>query len=432
MAQRFADNFLNLKYGNDDITNRTTQSRAPALSKVWTVVQGSGGASQEARFTLAGEGTSASTLAVAQTMEATKVNGNKFAWSVPYAKTEGSITVPYDDIVVSRKESDAATRALEDAIDSGLERFGVDLQGNLLGTPGLSKGRGTYNVSAVGAAPVFAITLNEPADAANFSHGDQVVLDAAADGQTLLADVGYVVDVDTDTGFIQVAATSAPNTPASPGASWVDTTVYYVFKNTIVQPTATTYDTAVVPMGAYLPATRATDTFLGVDRSLDSRLSGNRSTSGTTMLQKLRGAIAKMANRSTDMFADDICVVMNIEDVESINDELMANNVGARNNGTSTTDGYISFMLQTSLGSCAVMGDRKKSKGTAFVLNKRHLKLHAAGNNSTTGANLCHLVKTDGVNVLRAKDTTNDMEVRPYSRIAHTIGAPYMHSVVTF
>lgn len=433
MAQRFADNFLNLKYGQDDIVNRTTQSRAAALSKVWTVQQGQGGASQEARFSLAGEGASANLLATAQTIEATKVNGNKFAWRVPYAKTEGSINVPYDDIVASRGPTDAATRALEDAIDGGLEKFGVDLQGNLLGTPNLSKGSGTYNEGAVGDAPAFAITFTEPADAANFSHGDQVVIDEAADGQSLEPDVGYVVDVDTDAGFIVVSPdTGAVGTPASPGASWTTATVYFVFKNTIVQGTTSTYETGVVPMGAYLPTARSTTTLLGVDRSLDSRLSGNRYSKAGTKLAKLRMAIAEMANRASDMFADDCCIVCNIEDVEAINEELVANNVGARMIGNTTTDGYISFMVQTALGSVPVIGDRKKTKGTAFILNKRHLRLHTMGNNDSQGASLCHLVKTDGVNVLRAKDTSNDMEVRPYSRIAHTIGAPYMHSVVTF
>lgn len=424
MANDFVDEFLNEKYGNDDLTNTITQSRSRALKELWTVKQG-GGDSQVSRFTMAGSGSSASTLAVAQTIDSTRVNGTKFAWNVPYAVTEGSITVPYVDIVASRGADDAATRALEDAIDTGLEKFGTDLQGNLLGSPTLHKGVGVYDDQAAGSAPVFSITFTEAADAAGFNYGDQVVVDTAADGQTISAATGYVVDVDTDTGYIQVGTTASAGTAGNPGTGWTDGATVFVFAATMVQATTTSYDTGVVPMGAYLPTTRASDTLLNVNRALDSRLSGNRNAVGSSKLARLRNMIAKMANRSSDMFAEDIAIVCNIEDVEAISQELSA--TVQQTTDKSTTDGYISFHILTALGQVAVIGDRKKSKGSAFVLNKRHLCLYSSGSE-----NLASLVKMGGGNILRAKDASNDMEVRPFARLAHVIGAPYMHGVVTF
>lgn len=425
MAQTFAANFLNLKYGNDDLVDRTTRSRARALKELWTVVQGSGGAQQEARFTLAGSGSSANTLAEAQLIDAARANGNEFKWSVPYAKLEGSINVPYDDIVASKGADDAATRAMEYAIDSGLEKFGVDLQGNLLGTPELSKGTGDFSTTG------FVITLADAADAANFSHGDRIVADEASDGQTLLAQDAAVVSVDVDAGTITVGTSAGGGASAgSPGAAWTNGLTLFLFKKGVVNSSANSYDRAVVPMGAYIPSAAATSTLLGVDRSLDSRLSGMRNSTGSTKLLKIRNLIAKMANRASDVFGSDLCVVANIEDVEAIAQELSSS--VQQTVTDNTQDGYIAFHILTALGRVPVIGDRKKTKGTAFVLNKRHLKLHVQGMNGSGGAGLCHLVKSDGVNVMRAKDTSNDMEVRPYSRIAHTIGAPYMHGIVTF
>jgi hypothetical protein len=64
-----------------------------------------------------------------------------------------------------------------------------------------------------------------------------------------------------------------------------------------------------------------------------------------------------------------------------------------------------------------------KNKGSGLVLSPTNLKLYSA----LGGGKLLDLVKFPGGQVTRSMEASNDFEVRTFSSLANTVGAPYSH-----
>lgn len=417
----FFTNFLNVSYVQGDLAHQATVRANPSL-KLFDIKE-AGGASVESRFMLRGAAGMSGNLTDAQAIAAQNKNGRHYRWQVPFGKTRGSFRVPYEDIVQSKLDDTAEAQALELEMDKGLAECGSKLVQLLFGRSGLAGGYGEYEETASGDFPSFCIRFADPSDARNFAPGDNVVIAAGTgeSAQSLVGDVGYVLDSDVEDGFIRVAALADTDTAANPG-SWVDDTNYYVF-NLGLHGNGSQQD-VIVPLEAYLPASRANDTFLGVPRADAASLSGARlSTAEETgsITARIKRLIAKMRGRYTDIAKGANKAILNAEDFGTVDEELTAQL--QRSPATTTEDGFTSITINTANGATQLISEPYKNKGSFFVLSPASLRLYSA----LGGGKLLDLVKFPGGQVTRSMEGSNDQEVRTFSSLANTVGAPFSH-----
>lgn len=420
----FATNFLNISYVEGDLAHQASVRANPSI-KLFQIKE-AGGASVESRFMLRGAAGMSGNLTDAQAIAAQNKNGRHYRWQVPFGKTRGSFRVPYEDIIQSKLDEAAEAQALELEMDKGLAECGSKLVQLLFGRSGLAGGVGSYVESASSPYPTFAIRFTDPSDARNFQPGDNVVI-AAGTGeasQSLVGDVGYVLDADVEDGFIRVAALSDPETAANPG-SWVTATTYYVFNLGLTGNGE--QEDIIVPLEAYLPSSRANDTFLGVARSDSASLSGARLSSTESVgsiVSRIKRIIAKMRGRYTDIAKGANKVVLNSEDFGTCDEELTAQL--NRSPAAETEDGFQRITINTANGATELISEPYKNKGSAFILSPSALKLYSA----LGGGKLLDLVKFPGGQVTRSMEGSNDFEVRTFSSLANTVGAPFSHARV--
>ncbi len=417
----FATNFLNISYVQGDLAHQASVRANPSI-KLFDIKE-AGGSSVESRFMLRGAAGMSGNLTDAQAIAAQNKNGRHYRWQVPFGKTRGSFRVAYEDIVQSKLDDAAEAKALELEMDKGLAECGSKLVQLLFGRSGLAGGFGEYEETASGDYPSFAIRFVDPSDARNFQPGDNVVIapGTGESAQALVGDVGVVLDADVEDGFIRVASLSDPENAGNPG-SWVDDTNYYVFNLGLTGNGE--QEDIIVPLEAYLPASRANDTFLGVARSDSASLSGARLSTGEetgSIIQRIKRLIAKMRSRYTDIAKGANKVVLNAEDFGTCDEELTAQLM--RSPATKTEDGYMSISINTANGVTELISEPYKNKGNLFVLSPDALKLYSA----LGGGKLLDLVKFPGGQVTRSMEGSNDFEVRTFSSLANTVGAPYAH-----
>jgi hypothetical protein len=417
----FATNYLNISYVQGDLAHQASVRANPSI-KLFDIKE-AGGASVESRFMLRGAAGMSGNLTDAQAIAAQNKNGRHYRWQVPFGKTRGSFRVAYEDIIQSKLDDAAEAKALDLEMEKGLAECGSKLVQLLFGRSGLAGGYGEYEETASGDYPSFAIRFEDPSDARNFQPGDNVVIAAGTgeSSQSLVGDVGYVYDADVETGYIRVAALADPETPANPG-SWVDDTNYYVF-NLGLHGNGEQED-IIVPLEAYLPASRASDTFLGVPRLDSASLSGARLSSSEetgSITARIKRLIAKMRGRYTDLAKGANKVVLNAEDFGTVDEELTAQ-LG-RSPAKTTEDGYESITINSANGSTELISEPYKNKGSGFILSPKNLKLYSA----LGGGKLLDLVKFPGGQVTRVMEGSNDLELRTFSSLANTVGAPFTH-----
>jgi hypothetical protein len=416
----FATNFLNISYVDGDLIHLASVRANPSI-KLFTIKE-AGGASVESRFMLRGAAGMSGNLSDAQAIAAQNKNGRHYRWQVPFGKTRGSFRIPYEDIMASKLDEAAEAKALELEMEKGSAECGSKLVQLLFGRSGLAGGLGEYEETASGDYPSFAIRFSDPSDARNFQPGDNVVIAAGTgeSAQSLVGDVGYVLDSDVEDGFIRVAALADPDTAGNPGG-WVDDVTYYVF-NLGIHGNGSQSD-IIVPLEAYLPASRANDTFLGVPRTDSSSLSGARlSTSEEvgSIITRAKRLITKMRSRYTDIAKGATKIVLNSEDFGTCDEDLTA--TMGRSPANKTEDGYMAISINTANGASELISEPYKNKGNGFVLSPNALTLYSQLGNGL----LLDLVRHNG-QVTRLMEGSNDLEVRTFSALANTIGAPFAH-----
>jgi len=417
----FATNFLNISYVEGDLAHQASVRANPSI-KLFQIKE-AGGASVESRFMLRGAAGMSGNLTDAQAIAAQNKNGRHYKWNVPFGKTRGSFRVPYEDIIQSKLSEAAEAQALELEMEKGLAECGSKLVQLLFGRSGLAGGVGSYVETASSPYPTFAIRFTDPSDARNFQPGDNVVIAAGTgeSAQSLVGDVGYVLDADVEDGFIRVSALADPDTAANPGG-WVGGTTYYVFNLGLTGNGE--QEDIIVPLEAYLPSSRASDTFLGVARSDSATLSGARLSSAESVgsiVARVKRLIAKMRSRYTDLAKGATKCVLNAEDFGTADEELTAQL--QRSPATKTEDGFMSITINTANGATELISEPYKNKGSGFVLSPDALKLYSA----LGGGKLLDLVKFPGGQVTRSMEGSNDFEVRTFSSLANTIGFPGSH-----
>jgi hypothetical protein len=160
-----------------------------------------------------------------------------------------------------------------------------------------------------------------------------------------------------------------------------------------------------------------------VPRSDSSSLSGARlSTSEEvgSIVNRGKRLITKMRSRYTDIAKDANKIVLNSEDFGTCDEELTAQLT--RSPAQKTEDGYMAITVNTANGATEIISEPYKNKGSGFVLSPKHMILY-----SQLGKGLLlDLVRHNG-QVTRLMEGSNDLEVRTYSALANTIGAPFAY-----
>jgi hypothetical protein len=127
-----------------------------------------------------------------------------------------------------------------------------------------------------------------------------------------------------------------------------------------------------------------------------------------------------MRSRYTDIAKDANKIVLNSEDFGTCDEELTAQLT--RSPAMKTEDGYMAITVNTANGATEIISEPYKNKGNGFVLSPKHMILY-----SQLGKGLLlDLVRHNG-QVTRLMEGSNDLEVRTYSALANTIGAPFAY-----
>jgi hypothetical protein len=318
-------------------------------------------------------------------------------------------------------------------MESGIAGFAQEIVYQLNGVLGGSMGTATFHSAASAPRPVFSLNFSAtPEVLGRLQVGDHVQV-STADGtgasDTVIAAAGVIIDRDTDNGYLQIAATSAPTVAANPGG-WDDTgaTTYYVYRLGEMQ--AGVPDAIIVPWSAYVPTTRSTGSLYGVNRGADAFLSGARLLTAEatgTFARRAKRLVAKCVNRLGDTrsaIGKTQKLMLNPEDWDTFEDQQNAR-VGREVEKTAI-DGYESIQVRTSLGVLDVIAEPSQLKGQARLISPKVIRLA-----SMTGK-LVNLVSFGmGNGMLVAKPSSNDFEARPYWMGQHVVGPPHAHGIYT-
>jgi hypothetical protein len=417
-------NFVNVTYGDDDLTNDSAIRDQPLFNEI--DIEEYGGSAVEEKFYLSGpRGFSGNLTDAQQIAGSTNGGATRLKWVHPFGRHVGSIQVDIEDVIQGRPDQAAADRALESEFDKGMASEGQNLADRIMGRAGLAMGYGEYEETAGTPTgfPSFAIRFADPSDARNFQVGDQVVIsatDGTSDG-ALVGETGYVMSRDVILGYIRVASLDDIDVAANPGG-WVDDTNYYVFK--LGEYTDGDPDDIVTSYERFLPSSTASDTLHNVDRSVDSILSGFRLPSSLekgSILQRSKRLITLMHARGGLKKADakSLLVVYNAEDYGTAAEELESQ--VQRQVGAMTESGYEGFTVRTAVGETKFVSDPGKNKGRAFILNTSLLKIY------TASGKLFETIPDGSGSIIHLMPGTNRYEVRTISKPAVGFGAPYMH-----
>lgn len=413
----FATNWLNRWYMKLDRVHAASIKGSPWLKRVR--FETGGGEAVSKRFVLYGHRGASGDLATAQGISANQKNSRKLQWLVPFGTYEGSIRVPHRDIALSRKDKDAAARALQFDTDLALKQQGAFLVRTWFANPGLSLVGATRAISAGGV--ISGLTAQE---ASNFIPGDHLVV-STADGSSVShvivpgSAVGFVKSRDLKAGTVQIATTPGDAGTAGKPTNWGATNFY--FREGEFLPGT---NDIMTPLQAYLPQAVATTPLNGVDRSIDSILSGfcpaDTSLTGKSGMARLKRTVnehrEQLGYLNEDSEID--CVYANPTDWGRIEEELHTQL--QRSPDQVQKDGYTALTCETANGPLMIVSEPQVPRGRYFILSQNDIAWH------TPSGTVCEMVDQDGSIVSRMA-SSNDLELRPVSYIATVMGAPFKH-----
>lgn len=418
-ATAFALNWLNRWYMKLDRIHAASIKGSPWLKRVR--FENTGGETVAQPFTLYGHRGDAGDLATAQGISANQKNSQKLRWLVPYGTYEGSIRVPHRDIALSRKDKDAAARALQFDTDLALKQRGANIVRLWFANPGYSL------VSAARAHAAGVITCGNAQEVSNFIPGDQLVI-STQQGNTSTdvlvpgSGVGYIVSRD----FIAltVSVSVLPNSPTIGAPTNWTASSFFFFRQGEFLPGASGAIDAITPLQAYLPPAPVATTLHNVDRSKDTILSGFQvatlSTSGKSISARIKRFInehrEQLGYQAEDSEID--CAYCNPLDWGKCEEE-MTTHLG-RSPATKAEDGYQVLEITTANGTLMLISEPQCPRGVIFLLAQGDIVWH------TPTGTVAEMVDQDGSIVSRMANS-NDLELRPVSYIAAKMSAPFKH-----
>ncbi|OGR95490.1 MAG: hypothetical protein A2V88_15375 [Elusimicrobia bacterium RBG_16_66_12] len=427
----FVDNYLSrYELAPDELHDIAI--KAEPMMGLYTYERSKGSESMTVRFTLRGPRGFSRTLAQAQQISGVKRNSEYFRYTIPYGKMEGSILFSLEELVKSEADPEYGADFLERNTEAGIAGFAQNISYQLNSVAGGSVGTATFHSAASGARPVFSLNFSTTPEAiAGLMPGDQVeisVSDGTSASHSTIAAAGLIIDRDTDNGFLQVAAISAPATAANPGG-WDDTgaTTYYVYR--LGEMHRGVPQDTVLPWSSFIPLTRSTSELLGVNRALEAFLSGSRllgtSENSGTFARRVKRLLAKnLARLGADraQIGKSQTLMLHPEDWDTFEDQ-QSSRVG-RDVEKVAVDGYEAIQVRTAQGVINTIAEPTMTKGLARLNSFKMCRI--AG---PTGKLINLFTYGMGNGMLRAKEGSNDAELRPYFIGAHGVGNPCAHGV---
>lgn len=416
----FALNWLNRWYMKLDRVHAASIKGSPWLKRVR--YEDTGGEVVAQPFTLYGHRGDSGDLATAQGISANQKSSRKLRWLVPYGTYEGSIRVPHRDIALSRKDKDAAARAMQFDTDLALKQRGANIVRLWFANPGYSL-VGAARTFTVGTGVISGLTAQE---VSNFIPGDQIVI-SANNGNTstdiLVAGSGVGYVISRDLRALTVTVSNTPGGTAGAPANWVTTTYFYFRQGEFLPATGGAVD-MIAPLQAYLPPAPVTTTLFNVDRSIDSILSGFNPADASITGKSISARVKRTVNEHREQLgymAEDSeidCAYLNPIDWGKCEEELTTHL--SRSPAQTAEDGYQYIELTTANGPLKLISEPQCPRGVCFLLSQNDIAWH-----SPTGT-VAEMVDQDGSIVSRMANS-NDLELRPVSYIAAKMSAPYKH-----
>lgn len=417
----FALQWLNRWYMKLDRIHAASIKGSPWLKRVR--YENTGGEAVAQPFVLYGHRGDSGDLQSAQNISANQKASRKFRWLVPYGTYEGSIRVPHRDIALSRKDKDAAAKAMQFDTDLALKQRGANMVRLWFANPGYSL------VSAVRAfnAATSVISGLTAQEASNFIPGDQILpsLSSGNAGTDVLvpgAGVGYVFQRDLRAGTVTVGNVPNPTAAGTP-TNWASTNYFYFRQGEFLPATGGAVD-MIAPLQAYLPPAPVATTLFNVDRSIDSILSGFNPPDASLTGKSISARIKRTVNEHREQLgymAEDSeidCAYLNPIDWGKCEEELTTHL--SRSPAQTAEDGYQYIELTTANGPLKLISEPQCPRGVCFLLSQNDIVWH------TPTGTVAEMVDQDGSIVSRMANS-NDLELRPVSYIAAKMSAPYKH-----
>jgi hypothetical protein len=229
-----------------------------------------------------GRGWAASRAAAQAISNDNEANLAPFEFTSYVGKIKGNLRILHDEIAATgndKARTGAYAKTLQVKVDNMLQAHGTRINRGALGPPGMWLFRGTISsgVITIDSRDLKAIAYIE-------TRADQLQAsanDGSSSAHSLLGggSVGYVVSATgrfSTTSATVTVSTSFGGSAATPSGWTEGTTIYFYFRDDFKGgiDTGAKFGHRIDSIQAWVTATDATDTYKGVDRSRDPRMSG--------------------------------------------------------------------------------------------------------------------------------------------------------------
>ena len=392
-------------------------------------------------FTLAGSRSFAGALADAQEVAnlagdggpgtapaASTYNGE---WRVPEGRIETSLRLRHIDLVRAKTNRGAYVRHLVHETKNHVMEFGERIAQVILGPEGYPVATNVSGVTSTG-----VIAFDDPEEVSNFIIGMPLVAsddDGSSAAHTLLPSnvgraVAYVKSVNRETGSITLSAVSASGAAGLPAGWGTDPTGIYLFPlgqfRPLLQGSTIGSKLLIQPLALWLTPTAASDQLYGVDRSVDTALSGVRipsssapplGTLGLPIEQKLQFAEVFMQSR----FACRRAHTWVLHPTRWFEMARSLEAQGLLERGDTLKSGAKTLNLMGVNGDMKIVSDPHQSPDFAYGLLPEEIQIrHLDGFPAVMNA--------DGLEFLRQADS-NDLEMRLVSYPKLIVREPWRH-----
>ena len=352
-------------------------------------------------------------------------------WLVPHGQIETSLRLKYRDLVIGKTNKGAYVRNLTHQTDKHGEAFGERFAQLLLGGSGYTLGEADLTTSASG-----TVTMVDLENIANIHRGMVLVASAnngTSSSHTLLpANVSfqkaYVKSVNRDAGTFVISATSYDGTagfPAGWGSQGDNVFLFPLGQFKPLLPGSTFNSKLLVQaLSEWITPSAASDSFNGVDRSIDSALSGVRPPSsvigGLPPEHKIGAVAAYMqqnysATRPLTYVASPL-VWFSL--VRALHAQGVVTDIGSK-----LTAGGKSVEVATVLGTSEIISEPHQDPNFIYGLLLDEIKIHHLDG-------LPGVANADGFQMLRQADS-NDLEFRLICFPQLIVREPWRHARFT-
>lgn len=297
-----------------------------------------------------------------------------------FGRYHGHVRLDAFDVAQGQTNRGAYLRQMGEAMTSAVKSFGSIAARKVMGPVGGAIGR-ISDLNAGGTDGEILLTVR--GDTLNFSPG---MILMAADGtgngapSNVRSGLGYVIAINpdgfADTSQLKVATSEAnrvAGTAGNPGGDWADND--YLFRNGDVAASTDLSDSQIRSLQGWITLAAAEDTYNGVTRSQDSRLSGNRlaalTVSGLSITDRCLLLVSECNSASS---AEDIdYIALGPRTYQQLLDE--ARTYGRLEMGK-TKLGISAVMLQTVIGEVAVIGDSHVRESDIWAITSDSLRIY--------------------------------------------------------